>query len=221
MFFLFDVSDSAGKHNTQTCQYKISVPYHLIRTCLTSMVTFQCVSGSLSWNYFHAAYFLFYMSHFFLIALCRRHHISAKPVWRFWRRDKSLVPARNWTMIAWLFSSYPSYCAVYTVLAQILISLCIKRYLLINEIYDIYVLYILLELISTFVLLQVFIIVLMLLNRQQMSSIVLTKYSFKTVLARVRIKLYLFKENKLQTSICGKYRNVYTVIGYKHNSANR
>lgn len=70
------------------------------------------------------------------------------------------------------------------------------------------------------VLLQVFTIVSMLLNQQPMSSIVLTKYSLKAVLARVRIKLYLFKKKQLQY-VEGIEMYTYTATGCKHESANR
>jgi len=70
------------------------------------------------------------------------------------------------------------------------------------------------------VLLQVFTIISMLLNQQLMSSTVLTKYSLKTVLARVRIKLYLSKKKQLQY-VEGIEMYTYTTTGCKHESANR
>ena len=70
------------------------------------------------------------------------------------------------------------------------------------------------------ILLQVFIIISMPLNQQQMSSSVLTKYSLKTVLVRVRIKLYLFKKNKFQY-VAGREMYTCTAAGCKHKSGNR
>jgi len=70
------------------------------------------------------------------------------------------------------------------------------------------------------VLLQVFTIVSMLLNQQPVSSVVSTKYSSKTVLERVRIKLCLFKKKQLPY-VEGIEMYTYTATGCKHESANR
>jgi len=70
------------------------------------------------------------------------------------------------------------------------------------------------------ILLQVYTIVSMLLNQQPVSSIVSTKYSLKTVLASIRIKLYLFKKKQLQyVERIEMY--TYTATGCKHESVNR
>lgn len=39
------------------------------------------------------------------------------PVWTLWNREKSVVPARNQTMISWLSSPYLSHYTYYTILA--------------------------------------------------------------------------------------------------------
>jgi len=70
------------------------------------------------------------------------------------------------------------------------------------------------------VLLQVFTIVSMLPNQQPVSSAALTKYSLKTVLARVRIKLYLFRKKQLRY-VEGIEMYTYAATGCKHESANR
>jgi len=70
------------------------------------------------------------------------------------------------------------------------------------------------------VLFQVYTIISMLLNQQPMSSIASTKYSLKTVLASLRIKLYLFKKKQLQY-VDGIEMYTYTATGCKHESANR
>jgi len=70
------------------------------------------------------------------------------------------------------------------------------------------------------VLLQVYTIVSMLLNQRPVSSVVSTKYSLKTVLASIRIKLYLFKKKQLQY-VEGIEMYTYATTGCKHESANR